>query len=79
VRSAEVDRDTVVLGLAVAQQAEGARPAPPQQLYQVFTISGAQIIDIRGYPDRRGALARTTGGVRFPGTPTASLGAGQEG
>jgi ankyrin repeat protein len=59
VRSAEVDRDTVVLGLAVAQQAEGARPAPPQQLYQVFTISGAQIIDIRGYPDRRGALART--------------------
>jgi ankyrin repeat protein len=79
VRSAEVDRDTVVLGLAVAQQAEGARPAPPQQLYQVFTISGAQIIDIRGYPDRRGALARTTGGVRFPGTPTASPGAGQEG
>jgi len=59
VRSAEVDRVTVVLGLAVAQQAEGAGPAPPQQLYQVFTISGAQIIDIRGYLDRRGALART--------------------
>lgn len=59
VRSVEVDRDTVVLGLTVAQQAEGARPAPPQQLYQVFTIDGAQIIDIQGYPDRRSALART--------------------
>ena len=59
VRSVEVDRDAVVLGLTVAQQAEGARPAPPQQLYQVFTIDGAQIIDIQGYPDRRSALART--------------------
>ncbi len=59
VRSVEVDRDAVVLGLTVAQQAEGARPAPPQQLYQVFTIEGAQIIDIQGYPDRRSALART--------------------
>lgn len=59
VRSVEVDRDAVMLGLTVAQQAEGARPAPPQQLYQVFTIDGAQIIDIQGYPDRRSALART--------------------
>lgn len=58
-RSVEVDRDTVVLGLTVAQQTEGARPAPPQQLYQVFTIDGAQIIDIQGSPDRRSALART--------------------
>jgi ankyrin repeat protein len=58
-RSVEVDRDIVVLGLTLAQQAEGARPAPPQPLYQVFTIDDAQIIDIRGYPDRRSALART--------------------
>jgi ankyrin repeat protein len=30
VRSVEVDRDAVLLGLSVALQAEGARPAPPQ-------------------------------------------------
>jgi ankyrin repeat protein len=58
VRSVEVDRDAVVLGLTVAGRSEGARPAPPQQLYQVFTIDGAQIIGIQGYPDRRSALAR---------------------
>jgi hypothetical protein len=43
----------------VALQAEGARPAPPQQLYQVFTVDDAQIIDIRAYPDRASAVART--------------------
>src|SRR5215472_1433218 len=59
VQSVEVDRDAVLLGLSVALQAEGARPAPPQQLYQVFTVDGAQIVDIRGYPDRASAVART--------------------
>ncbi len=59
VQSAEVDRDAVLLGLALTRQAEGARPAPPQQLYQVFTVDGAQVIDIRGYPDRHSALTRT--------------------
>jgi ankyrin repeat protein len=59
VQSVEVDRDAVVLGLALTRQAEGARPAPPQRLYQVFTVEDAQIIDIRGYPDRRSALTRT--------------------
>jgi hypothetical protein len=58
VHSVQVDRDAVVLGLAVARTAEGARPAPPQHLYQVFTVDGAQIIDIRGYPDRHSALTR---------------------
>jgi hypothetical protein len=58
VESAEVDRDAVVLGLAVSRRAEGARPAPAQQLYQVFTVDGAQVIDIRAYPDRRSALTR---------------------
>jgi hypothetical protein len=58
VQSVEVDRDAVVLGLSVALQAEGARPAPPQQLCQVFTVDGAQIIDIRAYPDRASAVAR---------------------
>lgn len=59
VQSVEVDRDAVLLGLSVALQAEGARPGPPQQLYQVFTVDGAQITDIRAYPDRASALART--------------------
>ena len=59
VQSAEVDRDAVLLGLTLTRQAEGARPAPPQQLYQVFTVDGAQVIDIRGYPDRHSALTRT--------------------
>lgn len=59
VHSVEVDRDAVLLGLGVALPAEGARPAPPQQLYQVFTVDGAQITDIRAYPDHASALART--------------------
>ncbi len=58
VQSVEVDRDAVVLGLCLARQAEGARPAPPQQLYQFFTVENAQIVEIRGYPDRAKALAR---------------------
>jgi ankyrin repeat protein len=62
VSSVEVDRDAVVLGLAVAGAAEGARPAPPQHLYQVFIVDGAQIIGIRGYPDRHSALTRAPAG-----------------
>jgi len=58
VESVEVDRDAVVLGLAVSRRAEGARPAPAQRLYQVFTVDRAQVIDIRGYPDRHSALTR---------------------
>jgi ankyrin repeat protein len=58
VRSVEVDRDAVVLGLAVSRPAQGARPAPPQPLYQVFTVRDAQIVEIHGYPDRASALAR---------------------
>ncbi len=57
VHSVEAEHDAVLLGLSVALQAEGARPAPPQQLYQVFTVEGAQIVDIRGYPDRASAVA----------------------
>ena len=58
VRSVEVDRDAVVLGLAVTGRAVGARPAPPQQVYQAFTVEDAQIVEIRGYPDRDSVLAR---------------------
>ena len=62
IHSVEVDRDAVVLGLAVALKAAGARPAPPHQLYQVFTVDGTQITDIRAYPDRHSALARDQAG-----------------
>jgi ankyrin repeat protein len=58
VRSVEVDRDAVVLGLTVGRRAQGARPAPPQPLYQVFTVRDGQIVEIRGYPDRGSALTR---------------------
>jgi ankyrin repeat protein len=58
VRTVEVDRDAVVLGLTVGRSARGARPAPPEPLYQVFTVRGAQIVEIRGYPDRASALTR---------------------
>jgi hypothetical protein len=59
VNSVEVDRNAVILGLTVARQAEGARPGPAQQLCQVFTVDGAQITGIRGYPDRHSAFTRT--------------------
>ena len=59
VNSVEVDRDAVVLGLSVSRRADGARPAPPQQLYQVATIDGGEIVDIRFYPDRQSALGRS--------------------
>ncbi len=58
IESVEVDGDAVVLGLCMARRAEGARPAPPHRLYQVFTIDDAQVTEIRGYPDRASALAR---------------------
>ena len=60
VESAEVDRDAVVLGLRVSRRAEGARPTPPEHLWQAFTIEGAEIVDIRFYPDRQSALRRNT-------------------
>jgi ankyrin repeat protein len=55
VESVEVAGDAVVLGLSVARQAEGARPASPEHVYQAFTVEDAQIVDIRGYPDRASA------------------------
>jgi ankyrin repeat protein len=58
ISSVEVDRDAVVVGLAVAGRAEGARPAEPEHRYQVLTVDDAQIVDIRGYPDRHSALTR---------------------
>jgi ankyrin repeat protein len=54
----EVDRDAVLLSISVSRRAEGARPAPPQLLCQVFTVEEAQVVEIRAYPDRSSALAR---------------------
>lgn len=70
VNSVEVDRDAVVLGVSVSRRADGARPAPPQQLYQVFTIDGTEVIDIRFYPDRASAVSRNALGGR-PGEPSS--------
>jgi ankyrin repeat protein len=58
VESVEVDRDAVLLRLRVSRPVEGARPAQPQQLFQVFTVEEAQVVEIRGYPDRASALSR---------------------
>ncbi len=60
IESVEVDGDAVVLGLSVGRRAEGARPAPPEVLYQVFTVDNAQVVDIRAYPDRTSALTRNS-------------------
>ncbi len=58
VESVEVDGDAVVLGLSLVGRAEGARPAPPELLYQVLTVDNAQVIDIHVYPDRPAARTR---------------------
>jgi ankyrin repeat protein len=58
IHSVEVDGDAVVLGVTMAWPAEGARPAPPERIYQVFTVAGTEIVHIHGYPDRPSALAR---------------------
>ncbi|MDE3206335.1 MAG: ankyrin repeat domain-containing protein [Acidobacteriota bacterium] len=60
VHSVEVDGDAVILGLSVTRTAKGARPAPAQRLYQAFSVDGAQIVEIHGYPDRASAHARPT-------------------
>lgn len=59
VESVEVDRDAVVMGIRVAGQADGARQAAAELVFQVFTVANDEIVEIRGYPDRPSALART--------------------
>jgi ankyrin repeat protein len=59
VESVEVDGDAVVIGISVTGRAEGTRPAPAERLFQVFTVDNDEIVEIRGYPDRTSALART--------------------
>jgi hypothetical protein len=59
VESVQIDRDAVVMVVSVAGQAEGARPAPAERVFQVFTVDNDEIVEIRGHPDRASALART--------------------
>ena len=66
VRSVETGQDAVVIGLTVTGRADGARPAPPQQIYQVFIVDGAQITEIHGYGDRDSAVARAEAPVTAP-------------
>jgi ankyrin repeat protein len=63
VESVEVDGDAVVLALRVARQTVGARPAPTELLYQVFTVEDAQVVEIHVYPDRDSALNFRHGGT----------------
>jgi len=58
VETVEVDRDAVVMGIRVAGRAEGTRPAPAERVFQVFTVSDEEVIEIRGYPNRQRALDR---------------------
>lgn len=57
VQSIAVDGDAVILELAPARHAEGARPAPAQLRYQIFLVRDAQIVEISGAPDQRTAFA----------------------
>ncbi|HUN33486.1 MAG TPA: hypothetical protein VMU95_15865 [Trebonia sp.] len=51
VDSAEVEDDSVILGITVtATGAEGARPGPPERVYQSLAVAGAEITEIRGGP-----------------------------
>lgn len=48
----------MVLSVTLSRTAVGARPAPAERLYQVFTVTDGEVTEIRGYPDRARALAR---------------------
>jgi ankyrin repeat protein len=58
VHSVEVDGDSVILGVTMTWAAEGMPSGPPERVYQVFTVAGGEIVQIRGYPDRSSAVAR---------------------
>lgn len=57
--SVEVDREAVVMGITMAGQAGGARSAPAELVLQVFTANDGEIVEIRSFPERPRALART--------------------
>ncbi|MGH9079441.1 MAG: hypothetical protein ACRDYE_05055, partial [Acidimicrobiales bacterium] len=49
----------LLLALTVSRRAEGARRASPQEVCQLFTVDGGEIVEIRAYPDRAAAPARS--------------------
>ncbi len=57
VTAAEVQNDAVVIGLAVARQAVGARPIPPDVIYQLLRVSDGLIVSITGFEDLAAARA----------------------
>ena len=47
------------MGITMAGQAGGARSAPAELVLQVFTANDGEIVEIRSFPERPRALART--------------------
>jgi ketosteroid isomerase-like protein len=47
----------VVAGLRVHRPARGPRADGPDRVWQVYSLRGGQVGEIRGYPDRDDALA----------------------
>jgi ankyrin repeat protein len=57
VTAAEVQSDAIVVGLAVARPAVGARPIPPDVIYQLLRVSDGLIVSITGFEDLSAARA----------------------
>jgi len=65
---------TLLVGLRVTGTPDAERDGGETQRWQVLSVKSGQIVDIRGFDDRRAAALRagTTGGstkVRLPRTP----------
>jgi len=60
ITATEVRGDAVVIGLAVARPADGARPCPPEVVYQVLRVREGMIVSITGAPDLAAARAAAT-------------------
>ena len=52
-----VERDAVIAGLTIDWSAVPEWSARSPTRYQVYRVRGGQVVDIRGYPERAGALA----------------------
>jgi ankyrin repeat protein len=61
VSEALLEGDAIVLGLAVTRPPGAPHAGRPETTYQVFKVSGGAIVEIRGYPDRKDALAGARG------------------
>jgi hypothetical protein len=53
-----IDRgDVIVLGLLLSRPDSGEASEVPPVVFQVFRIAGEKVVDIRGFPERRAAMA----------------------